>query len=555
VPEPLVDRRYLIPFRSPLLPQIFTDVLVIGGGVAGARAALAAASRGDVIVLGKDAAGQSSSAWAQGGIAAAIGPDDRPDAHAADTLEAGGGSNDPAAVAILADEAPAEVARLRSWGMRFDTDGERLDLGREGGHRRSRIVHAGGAATGVELMRTLRREVAAAGSIRWFDGCFAIDLLTSGQEPPRVVGAITHHPRHGLQIIWAKATILATGGLGQVFRETTNPPACTGDGIAMAWRAGAAIADLEFVQFHPTVLYIAGATRALVSEAVRGEGAVLVDRDGRRFMEPLHPMGELAPRDVVSRAIAEDLARRGDSHVWLDLRPIGAARFAARFPGLDRLVRSFGLDPATDPIPVHPAAHYTIGGVRCDLEGRTSLPGLFACGETACSGVHGANRLASNSLLEGLVFGRRTGEVAAREEAAAPPRIISEVATSGRAELDLADARSSLRSAVWRHAGIVRTGSRLEDLLDMLDFWGRYCLDKIFDDPQGWEIQNMIASATLLAKAALFREESRGTHWRADFPQRAACPPGRSLWRRGGAVPGIEAIAGLAAEPQAEAVG
>lgn len=552
MPDPLVDRRYLIPFRSPLLPQIFTDTLVIGGGVAGTRAAIAAAAHGDVILLCKGSPEHSSSDWAQGGIAAAIGPGDRPDAHAADTIEAGGGSNDPAAVAILADEAPAEIARLRASGMRFDTDGGQLDLGREGGHRRSRIVHAGGAATGIELMRTLRGELAAHGSVRWFDGCFAIDLLTSGHQPPRVVGAITHHPRHGLQIVWAKATILATGGLGQVFRETTNPPACTGDGIAMAWRAGAALADLEFVQFHPTVLYVAGATRALVSEAVRGEGATLVDREGRRFLERLHPMGELAPRDVVSRAIAAELARSGDSNVWLDLRPIGAARFAARFPGLDRLVRSFGLDPAADPIPVHPAAHYTIGGVRCDLEGRTSLPGLFACGETACSGVHGANRLASNSLLEGLVFGRRTGEAAAREDAAPPPRVISEVATSARAELDLADVRSSLRSAVWRNAGIVRTGSRLADLLDMLDFWGRYCLDKIFDDPRGWEIQNMIAAATVLAKAALFREESRGTHWRSDFPEAETSPQGRSLWRRGEATPATEAIE-IAAIPEPEA--
>jgi len=552
--DPLVDRRYLIPFRSPLLPQIFTDVLVIGGGVAGMRAALEASGSGDCIVLAKHGLAESASAWAQGGIAAAIAEGDSPAAHAEDTIEAGGGFNDPEAVRILTDEGPGEVERLRRWGMRFDAGADGvLELGREGGHHRGRIAHAGGAATGAELMRTLEAEARRRESLRVFTECFALDLLTSEHGEPRVLGAITHHPRHGLQLIWAKATILACGGLGQVFRETTNPRTCTGDGIAMAWRAGAALADLEFVQFHPTVLYVAGATRALVSEAVRGAGAWLVDRAGRRFMEGVHPLGELAPRDVVSRAIAAELARSGESNCWLDLRPLGGRAFAARFPSLDRLVRSFGLDPAVDPIPVHPAAHYSIGGVRCDRAGRTSLPGLLACGETACSGVHGANRLASNSLLEGLVFGRRTGETAVALESAGPARIISEVATSTRAELDLADVRSALRSAVWRNAGLVRTGSRLEDLIDMLDFWGRYCLDKIFDEPQGWEIQNMIAAATVLARAALHRRESRGTHAREEFPTTDPAFSHRTLWRRGEEAPRFEPVA-LPAVPAVSAL-
>ena len=531
--DPLVDRRYLIPFRSPLLPQIFTDVLVVGGGVAGLRAALAASEHGEVILLAKAPLEVSSTAWAQGGIAAAVDPDDTPEAHAFDTVEAGSGLNYPEAVRVLTEEGPAEIERLVEWGMRLDANaaGE-VDLGREGGHRRRRIVHTDGDATGRELTRTLEAQAKASPSIRVFEQCFAIDLLSSERGDGRVLGAITHHPRYGLQLIWAKATILASGGLGQVFRETTNPRVATGDGVAMAWRAGASVADLEFVQFHPTVLYVAGASRALISEAVRGEGAWLVDREGRRFMQDAHPMGELAPRDVVSRTIAQTLRRTSDSNVWLDLRPIGAERFATRFPGLDRLVRSFGLDPATDRVPVQPAAHYTIGGVQTDLDGRSDLPGLFACGEAAASGVHGANRLASNSLLEGLVFGRRAGLAAVAQPPVAPERIIADVATSRRAELDLADVRSSLRSAMWHNAGVLRAGSRIEDLLDMLDFWSRYSLDKIFDDPEGWETQNQIAAATLVARAARWRCETRGTHAREEFPEARAEFACRAAWRR-----------------------
>ncbi len=531
--DPLVDRRYLIPFRSPLLPQIFTDVLVVGGGVAGLRAALAASEHGEVILLAKAPLEVSSTAWAQGGIAAAVDPDDTPEAHAFDTVEAGSGLNDPEAVRLLTEEGPAEIERLVEWGMRLDANaaGE-VDLGREGGHRRRRIVHTDGDATGRELTRTLEAQAKASPSIRVFEQCFAIDLLSSERGDGRVLGAITHHPRYGLQLIWAKATILASGGLGQVFRETTNPRVATGDGVAMAWRAGASVADLEFVQFHPTVLYVAGASRALISEAVRGEGAWLVDREGRRFMQDAHPMGELASRDVVSRTIAQTLRRTSDSNVWLDLRPIGAERFATRFPGLDRLVRSFGLDPATDRVPVQPAAHYTIGGVQTDLDGRSDLPGLFACGEAAASGVHGANRLASNSLLEGLVFGRRAGLAAVAQPPVAPERIIADVATSRRAELDLADVRSSLRSAMWHNAGVLRAGSRIEYLLDMLDFWSRYSLDKIFDDPEGWETQNQIAAATLVARAARWRCETRGTHAREEFPEARAEFACRAAWRR-----------------------
>ncbi len=521
---PIAERRYLIPFRSQLLPAIFADTLVIGSGVAGLRAALAAAEHGEVIVVAKDELDKSNTAWAQGGIAAVLAADDSPAEHIADTLAAGAGLCAPDTVRTLVEEGPREVEQLVSIGMRFDRDASgALALTREGGHNRRRIVHTDGDATGRELSRALLAACRAHPRIRLFDRCFALDFLTAGNAPrgdDRVLGAITHHPKHGLQIIWARATVLASGGIGQLWRETTNSRIATGDGIAMAWRAGAAVADLEFVQFHPTALYVAGAGRSLISEAVRGEGAHLVDRTGRRFMEGRHPLAELAPRDVVSRGIVEHLAQTQDPNVFLDARHIGSDGFRARFPGLFDLLKGYGIDPGLAPIPVMPAAHYTIGGVWTDLDGRTNVPGLFAAGEAACNGLHGANRLASNSLLEGLVFGRRAGLAAAGADGVTRGdiRINSDIRPSDKGELDLVDVRSSLRSAMWRNVGIVRTGNRLADALDMIHFWCRYSLDKIFDDISGWEIQNMLACAALVTAAASSREESRGTHARSDFP-------------------------------------
>ena len=518
------ERRYLIPFRSQLLPAIFTDTLVIGSGVAGLRAALAAAEHGDVIVAAKDALDLTNTAWAQGGIAATIAADDSADAHVADTLEAGAGLCEPEPVRALVEEGPREVERLIEIGMRFDRDASgALALTREGGHGRRRIVHTDGDATGRELSRALLAACRQDPRIRLFEKCFALDLVTSGTSrrgEDRVLGAITHHPKYGLQIIWARATIVATGGMGQLWRETTNSRIATGDGVAMAWRAGAQVADLEFEQFNPTALYVAGAARSLISEAVRGEGAHLVDRAGRRFMEGRHALAELAPRDVVSRGIIEHLASTQEPNVFLDARGLGSAGFETRFPGLFRLLSGYGIDPGTALIPVMPAAHYTIGGVWTDLDGRTNVPGLFACGEAACNGLHGANRLASNSLLEGLVFGRRAGVAAATADGGARGniRIVSDIRPSEKGELDLVDVRSSLRSAMWRNVGIVRAGNRLADALDMAHFWCRYSLDKIFDDLAGWEIQNMLMCATLVAEAARAREESRGTHTRSDFP-------------------------------------
>lgn len=552
--HPLFDeRRYLIPFRSILLPQIFTDTLVIGGGAAGLTAARAASEHGDVILLSKTGLHVSNTAWAQGGIAAVLDAADSTDSHLKDTLEAGAGLCDEPVCRLVVNEGPRILKRLIDGGFRADRDGSGgLSLGREGGHRASRIVHANGDATGAELARALLELARERTNIRLFENCFALDLLTpTSAERSPCLGAITHHAKYGLQIIWAKATILAAGGSGVLWRETSNPPAATADGLAMAYRAGASLADLAFMQFHPTALYVAGASRLLISEAVRGEGAHLLDDSGRRFMESEHELKELAPRDIVSRAIHRTLARQAAPHVWLDATRIPA--FAARFPGIDATLRRFELDASKDLIPVNPAAHYMVGGVRTDDVGRTSVPGLYAIGEASCTGLHGANRLASNSLLEALVFGERAG-IAAQEMnpspsgsrsgnawgesvRAGPMQIISNIPPSAKGELDLTDVRSSLRSSMWRNVGIERSGAKLEDVAEMFDFWARYTLDKVFDDPQGWETQNMLLVGALIARSARWRDESRGCHWREEYPGPRDEFALHDCWRKGANAP------------------
>lgn len=542
--HPLFDhRRYLIPFRSSLLPQIFTDTLVIGAGVGGLRAAIAAAGNGkggggEVIVLTKDGTDESNTAWAQGGIATVMDKEhgDSFESHVEDTLTAGAGLCDEHVVRRIVEGGPARMKELMEWGMAFDlSPSGTVALGQEGAHSHPRILHAHGDATGAELSRTLVAKAARTSGIRLFTQCFALDLITPSNEPGSpVLGAITHHPRYGLQMIWAKTTILASGGAGMIFRETTNPRVATADGVAMAYRAGAAVQDLAFLQFHPTTLYLAGRPRSLITEAVRGEGAHLLDQSGYRFMPDAHPQAELAPRDVVSRAILKRIATHGGTHVFLDVRHI--ANFNTRFPGIGELLSGVRLHPAKDLVPVNPAAHYFIGGVATDLEGRTNLQGLLAVGEVASTGLHGANRLASNSLLEGLVVGEAAGRFAAAAAARplpAPVPIISDIRPSEHGEIDLADIKSSLRSAMWRNAGIERSGPRLGDAGEMLDFWARYTLDKIFDGPEGWQTQNMLLAAKLIVRSAEWRKESRGAHWRSDSPEPVEEYRVHDRWRRG----------------------
>ncbi len=529
------DRRYLIPFRATLLPQIFTDVLVVGSGVAGMSAAIEAGQYSDVIVVTKGAATDSNTAYAQGGISAVMAKGDTVSEHCEDTMKAGAGLCDRGVVEAVVGRGAELVHELVEMGMRLDkteTADEALRsekgsyaLGREGGHSKFRVVHADGDATGKALARTLIDKVKGMESVRLFDQCFVIDLITDSDDSGSVIGVITHHKRYGLQVIWAKATVLASGGCGKLYRESTNPSVATGDGIAMAYRAGAKLADLAFMQFHPTTLYIAGASRALITEAVRGEGAVLVDSYGKRFMPDYHEMADLAPRDIVSRAILSQMKKTGATHVYLDCTPIGKERFVKRFPGITKLLEDFELEAGVDRIPVHPSAHYMIGGVAVDAAGRTSLRGLYAAGEVSCSGLNGANRLASNSLLEGLVYGRASGgscrEMVDGEfshlTGGRPPKIVSEIRQSEKSELDLSDVRSSLRSVMWRGVGIVREGERLTEVAEMIDFWGRYTLDKIFDDSKGWDLQNMLLLGAMMTQSAMWRKESRGTHYRKDF--------------------------------------
>ncbi len=529
--EPLTQRRYLIPFKAARLPQQFTDVLVIGGGVAGLRAAIAAAEEGaEVLVLTKDTIDQSNTWYAQGGIAAVLQPLDSYESHVQDTEKGGAGLCDHRIVDIVVQEGPQRVLELLEWGINFDKDATKahgLAFAREGGHSFARILHSYGDATGKELAQTLINTVRAKETIRTSENSFVIDLVT---DAGRCLGVLALMDGH-VNIIWAKRTIVASGGAGQLYRESTNPKIATADGHAMAYRAGAALQDMEMVQFHPTTLYIAGASRALVTEAVRGEGAYLVDRNGYRFMPDYHEMAELAPRDVVARAIVEQIRKTHYTHVYLDVRHLPTPEFRERFPQLARLVDEFEIDVSRDLIPIHPAAHYMIGGVDCDEWGRSSLPGLYAIGEASCSGLHGANRLGSNSLLEGLAFGARAGADAARsarlDNIQFPLSLEHRVPPSTKTELDVTDVKSSLRSLMWRNVGIERIGERLDETREIIAFWSRYVMDKTFDPAvsreaaiAGWELQNMLTVCALISSAAYTRTESRGAHFRQDYPER-----------------------------------
>jgi len=517
--------RYLTRFSTRELPLRWADVLVLGSGVAGLSAALQAAETSSVIVVTKSEAQKSNTTWAQGGVAAVLDTEaDSYSLHAQDTLVAGAGLCDETIVNLIVEEGAECVQDLIENGAEFDRDEDgELSLTREGGHSASRILHATGDATGKEISRTLIERSRAHPRIRFLEHAFAVDLVTSHGE---CQGALVWDHGQGMQFVAARATILASGGAGRVFRETTNPKVATGDGLAMAYRAGVELLDMEFMQFHPTTLYVAGAARVLLSEALRGEGAQLKDADGERFMVGLHPRAELGPRDVVARAIVRRLRETNGRQVSLDLTHLDAEHLRKRFPGIDRTCRSYGLDFTKDPLPVHPSAHYTIGGVKIDKDGQTSIPGLFAIGEVSCSGLHGANRLASNSLLEGLVHGRRSGRVAAERASAAIGGVAhlaleasAEPQAFQRAEIDISDMLAALRTSMWRELGIERSADGMAQLEEKLRFWAGYVLPHEFAGPRGWELQNQLTVAALMVRGARWREESRGAHYRVDFPK------------------------------------
>jgi len=517
-PEP---RRYLTDIDTVSTHQLFTDVLVIGAGIAGLRAAIEAGRHCNVVLVCKGLLSDSNTWNAQGGIASVLDKNDSFASHIADTLNTGCGLSNKEVTELVVRCGPDLIRQLLDWGAEFDKVNGRIDITLEGGHSCARVAHAHGDSTGQVIAETLIRKVRENRRIKVIENFYTIDLITDDND---CIGAVGENSRTGRQIIWAANTILATGGAGRLYRETTNPPVATADGIAMAYRAGAVLRDMEFVQFHPTTLYIAGASRALITETLRGEGAVLLDCDGRRFMKDYHEAAELAPRDIVSRAILTQMLKTNSTHVYLDVRHFDKKHFAKRFPLISELCESFDIDVGKDLIPVRPSAHYMIGGVKTDLAGRTNINNLYACGEVASTALHGANRLGSNSLLEGLVFGKNAGESTAKNIVANAsllkhPLIKYEIPSSDRSRLDTADVRNSLRALMWRNVGITRKAKPLSEAQEIIRFWQRYVMDKIFDLPFGWECQNMLTVCQLMARAAEMRKESRGVHYRSDYPK------------------------------------
>ena len=516
---PDITPRYLVPFHPKDVAHRFTDVLIIGGGLAGLRAANAVSSSNRLMIVTKDQLQQSNSNYAQGGIAGVMHPEDNFENHIQDTLTAGGSLCDQDIVDMVIKEAPDRIRELMQWGTNFDRNSGELSLGREGGHSHHRILHGLGDSTGKEIIRAMIQWTRKLRNVSILENTFTLDLLT---EDGICRGALIRQ-NNEMIMVWAKQTILCTGGAGQLYRESTNPSVATADGHALAYRAGAELSDMEFMQFHPTVLYIAGSSRNLITEAMRGEGAYLVDNNGHRFMNEYDQRGELAPRDVVSQAIVSQMEKKRHPCVYLDLAHLNASYVTGRFPGIARTCEKFGINITSDRIPVRPGAHYMIGGVTVDAQGRTTLPGLWAAGEVSASGLHGANRLASNSLLESLVFGAHAGKGASdaasqMQDHYEAYQISNPNIASTNEIMDLPDITNSLKSLMWRFVGVRRQADTLKEALETIDRWRRYVLPAQFTSLQGWELQNMLTVARIMVDAAFQREESRGVHLRTDFP-------------------------------------
>jgi L-aspartate oxidase len=512
--------RYLVDFDLNKINKMTSDVVVVGSGVAGLFTALEVSKQYDVAVIAKSDLKESATWYAQGGVATAISSDDSPNFHFNDTLEAGVGLCDEEAVKVLVSEASDRIGDLLALGASFDWQGDRIGLSREGGHSLARVLHAGDA-TGSEIESTLIRAAETWKTMHVSERRFALDLLVS---EGRCVGVLSLDIDSGeLVANFAKAVILATGGYGQLFAVTTSPAVCTGDGMAMAYRAGAVLADMEFVQFHPTALDFDSMPRFLITEALRGDGAYLRSCDGERFMIDAHPLAELAPRDVVSREMVRTMKQCGGRPVYLDATHIPADRLQRKFPTIWAHCKSLGFDITQDLIPIRPTAHYSIGGIKTDLSGRTSIPGLYAIGEASCTGVHGANRLASNSLLEGLVFGKRAADDIQEhllKNADDPVLVTGDVYRTDRKhkDIDWSLERKLLQDMMTEHVGLVRNAEGLEQMLQKLNEKERlYGIEA--DEIGGYEFQNMLCLAQLMSVAALERTESRGVHFREDFPE------------------------------------
>lgn len=492
------------------------DFIVVGAGVAGLRAAISLAEAGKVLVLAKQELTESATQYAQGGIAVALSDEDEISLHLQDTINAGDGIVNPEAARVLVEEGPERIQELIEWGTQFDRSGTRLTFTREAAHSRNRILHAHGDSTGREIGRAL---YAKAASLRNISFCEFEFISALHVEEERIAGVRLISPEGSLHVVKSSSVLLATGGAGQVYSNTTNPAVATADGVAMAYHAGAEISDMEFVQFHPTALYLKNAPRFLLSEALRGEGAVLRNAELHRFMSKYHDMAELAPRDVVARAIAHELevCPLKEPIVYLDLTHLKADHIKTRFPRIYQTCLEYNVDITVDEVPVRPAAHYLMGGVRTNLDGCASLPGLYAAGETACTGVHGANRLASNSLLEGLVFGARAGEAMKNElceleNASATPQNDSRQG----ANTDPDAVIQQMQQLMWNKAGIVRSGQTLKDGLEQLHAMGERLPAPV--SRRACEARNIHTAAMLIARSAQARLESRGAHYRTDYP-------------------------------------